>query len=73
MAESFVIHVKGMSCGHCSAAVERAAGAVPGVREVRVDLASGEVRVTAADAGVASQVAEAIVGAGYEVLGWRQE
>ncbi|MDI6709357.1 MAG: cation transporter [Bacillota bacterium] len=73
MSRSLVVYVKGMSCRHCKAAVEKAVGAVPGVREVRVDLPSGEVRVTVADAGLAARVAEAIGGAGYEVVSWREE
>ena len=32
------IDVKGMSCGHCKASVEKAMAAVPGVKDVRVDL-----------------------------------
>ena len=32
------IDVKGMSCGHCKASVEKAMASVPGVKDVRVDL-----------------------------------
>ena len=32
------IQVKGMSCGHCKASVEKAMASVPGVADVRVDL-----------------------------------
>jgi copper chaperone CopZ len=35
------IKIEGMSCAHCSASVEKALRAVPGVTEVRVDLALG--------------------------------
>lgn len=73
MAQSLVFHVKGMSCHHCKAAVEKAVSAVPGVREVRVDLSSGEVRVTVDDGGLAGRVAEAISRAGYEVVSREQE
>ena len=37
------ITVKGMSCGHCAAAVTKALGALPGVSQVQVDLATGRV------------------------------
>ena len=37
------IKVKGMSCGHCAAAVTKALQGLPGVSEVQVDLASGRV------------------------------
>ncbi len=32
------IDVKGMSCGHCTASVEKAMAGVPGVANVQVDL-----------------------------------
>jgi copper chaperone len=37
------IIVKGMSCGHCAAAVTKALEALPGVSGVQVDLTSGRV------------------------------
>jgi copper chaperone len=37
------ITVKGMSCAHCVAAVTRAVASLPGVSNVKVDLASGRV------------------------------
>ena len=43
-----VITVKGMTCGHCVSAVQQEIGALPGVTGVKVDLATGTVRVTAA-------------------------
>ena len=33
-----VAHVEGMHCGHCAARVEKALGALAGVRSVKVDL-----------------------------------
>jgi copper chaperone len=62
------IKVKGMSCGHCAAAVTRALESLPGVSEVQVDLAGG--RVTYQSAGSVSQeeVARVIKVAGYEVV-----
>jgi len=35
--------VKGMSCQHCAAAVTRAVASLPGVSNVKVDLAGGRV------------------------------
>jgi len=43
------IKVKGMSCGHCAAAVTRALKSLPGISEVQVNLADG--RVTYQSAG----------------------
>jgi copper chaperone len=39
------LKVSGMHCDHCVAAVTRAVKAVASVRDVAVDLASGEVTV----------------------------
>lgn len=58
--------VVGMTCEHCRAAVAEEVGAVPGVREVAVDLSSGRLSVRGSgldDARVATAVEEA----GYEV------
>ncbi|RMG54927.1 MAG: copper chaperone, partial [Gammaproteobacteria bacterium] len=40
-----IIDIDGMSCGHCTAAVERALSAVPGVSAVRVTLKPGQAEV----------------------------
>ncbi len=62
------IQVKGMSCGHCAAAVTKALTSLPGVSEVQVDLAGG--RVTYQSQGQASRedVVRAVKAAGYEVV-----
>lgn len=58
--------VEGMTCGHCKAAVEQEVGALTGVEEVRVDLASGHVTVVGE--GVDDEaVAAAVDTAGYAV------
>jgi copper chaperone len=62
------IKVKGMSCGHCAAAVTRALLGLPGVSEVKVDLASGRVTYQSAGPVPAEAVARVIKTAGYEVL-----
>ncbi|SMC20756.1 Heavy-metal-associated domain-containing protein [Desulfacinum hydrothermale DSM 13146] len=63
--ESF--KVKGMSCGHCVKAVEKALGEIPGVKAVQVDLASGQVSVEAAGPLDMGMVKEKIEKAGYEL------
>lgn len=40
------LEVKGMSCNHCSAAVQGALEKVEGVQVVQVDLANGAATVT---------------------------
>jgi copper chaperone CopZ len=63
------IMVKGMSCGHCAAAVTKALRVLPGVGEVQVDLASGRVTYDCEKPFPAEEVARAIKAAGYEVVG----
>ena len=47
------LKVKGMSCGHCTAMVEKNLSKLPGVTEVKADLGSGIVIVKGEpDAGV---------------------
>jgi len=43
--EQTVIIVKGMTCGHCKAMVEKNLSKLPGVLSVTVDLASGETQI----------------------------
>jgi copper chaperone len=60
--------VSGMTCEHCVNAVTSEIKQIEGVRDVRIDLASGAVTVTSEahldDAAVAAAVDEA----GYEVV-----
>lgn len=65
MAE-LVVGVSGMQCGHCTAAVERALAALPGVTAVRVDLEAGEAAIDGAPE--LDQVLGAILEAGFEPL-----
>ena len=39
------IEIKGMTCGHCVAAVKKALEGVPGVERADVDLAAGRATV----------------------------
>lgn len=62
------IKIKGMSCQHCVMAVTRALNAVDGIKDVKVDLATG-IATYREDKPVSSEtVAEAIKKAGYEVV-----
>ncbi len=67
-----VIDIEGMSCGHCTAAVERALKAVPGVERVEVTLEPGQARVegTGLDA---QALANAVREEGYEVRGLHED
>jgi len=62
------IKVKGMSCGHCAAAVSRALQGLPGVSEVTVDLASGRVTYQSAAPVPPKDLARVIRAAGYELV-----
>ncbi len=62
------IKVKGMSCGHCAAAVTKALEALAGVSKVQVDLASGRVTFAASGPVSSDEVARVIKTAGYELV-----
>lgn len=58
--------VEGMNCGHCTGAVEKALRAVPGVRDVSVELASKTATVEI-DASVSDEaLRKAVTEAGYQ-------
>ena len=60
------LHVPGMTCGHCEAAVKGEIGKVDGVTGVEVDLQTKLVTVTGTALDNAALVA-AVDEAGYEV------
>jgi copper chaperone len=62
------IKIKGMSCGHCVMAVERALGAVAGIKDVKVDLKSGSASYEETKPVDAKIIADAVKKAGYEVV-----
>ena len=61
------LQVGGMDCAACAAAIEKAVCPLPGVREVRVDVMKGSVRVARDGARGQGDIARAIRGAGYTV------
>ena len=62
------IKVKGISCGHCAAAVTKALESLPGVSGVQVDLGSGRVTFQSAGPVAPADLARVIKTAGYEVV-----
>ncbi len=67
MTDSTSYSVDGMSCDHCVRAITEEVGQVPGIAEVRVDLAAKTVTVsgdTVDDAAVRAAIDEA----GYTVV-----
>ena len=67
--ETRSIVVSGMSCAHCANAVRAEIGALPGVTEVAVDVAAGQVRITAESVPDDAALREAVEEAGYEFAG----
>ncbi len=61
------ITVKGMSCGHCAAAVTEALESLPGVKDVQVDLTSGRVTFTSMQEIFQEDLMRAIKAAGFEL------
>ncbi len=72
MSESTVTttyQVSGMTCGHCVNSVSTEVGALPGVKDVNVDLSSGNVTVVSAAPLEREAVRAAVDEAGYELVG----
>ena len=61
--------VTGMTCGHCVAAVTAEVGALPGVRDVAVDLTTGALTVSSDSPLPADAVHAAVEEVGYELVG----
>jgi copper chaperone CopZ len=60
--------VTGMTCGRCVDAVTQEVTALSGVRQVRVDLASGGVTVTSDALLPTDDVRAAVTDAGYDLV-----
>jgi copper ion binding protein len=61
--------VQGMTCGHCVNSVSTEVGALPGVTDVQVDLASGQLTVTSESPLDTDAVRAAVDEAGYDLVG----
>lgn len=62
------ITVKGMSCGHCVAAMTKAMASLPGVSHVAVDLASGRVTYESAAPIPREDLDRVVKAAGFELV-----
>ncbi|TDB73905.1 heavy-metal-associated domain-containing protein [Micromonospora sp. KC723] len=60
--------VQGMTCGHCVNSVSTEVGAIQGVADVQVDLATGRVTVTSESPLDDKSVRAAIDEAGYDLV-----
>ena len=63
-----VVKVEGMTCNHCRKSVTEAISEVPGVEEVSVDLATGNVTIHGHDVDL-ELVKKAVEGRGYKFVG----
>ena len=61
------IKIKGMSCQHCVMAVTKALSAIDGIKDVKVDLKSGEAAYDETKPVDLKVIADAVKKAGYEV------
>lgn len=68
MSTTTTINVKGMTCGHCVAAVTSEVNKLSGVRGVEVDLANGNVAITSDAPLDGAAVSAAVEEAGFEVV-----
>jgi copper chaperone CopZ len=66
-----VITVTGMTCEHCGKAVRAEISGIPGVSQVDVDVASGEVTIVAEPAPELADLRAAVEEAGYQLAGPR--
>jgi copper chaperone len=64
-----VFAVTGMTCGHCENAVRAEISQIPGVRDVSVDLGTGQVTVSADGELEQDAVRAAVEEAGYQLAG----
>ena len=62
-----IIEIKGMSCGHCQARVEKALNAINGV-EAKVDLKKNRAVVTLSKEVAEQILSDTVTEAGYEVV-----
>ncbi len=67
MSVTEIYHVTGMTCGHCVRAVSTELGRLPGVHEVRVELATGEATVVSDGPLPLDEVSAALDEAGYQL------
>lgn len=63
-----VITIEGMSCGHCTNAVEKALRTISGVNNVSVELTAKQAVVESQTAIADEQLKKVITDAGYQVV-----
>lgn len=61
------VTVTGMTCGHCASSVREEISTIPGVTDVDVDLASGQVTIDSANPVDTASIQSAVEEAGYHL------
>ena len=61
------IKIKGMNCQHCVMAATKALSAIDGIKDVKVDLKSGQASYDETKPVDVKVIADAVKKAGYEV------
>lgn len=69
MPTTTTYQITGMTCAHCVSAVSQELTALPGVREVEVDLGAGTATVTSDAVLPLDEVRHAVDEAGYQLAG----
>jgi copper chaperone CopZ len=69
MSVETTYQIKGMTCGHCEAAVSGELTRLAGVHTVRADAGSGTAKVTSDAPLPVDEVRAAVDEAGYELVG----
>ena len=67
MSTTTTVIVTGMTCGHCVTSVREEIGAIAGVSDVQVDLATGAVTITGERSVETAAIKAAVEEAGYEL------
>jgi copper chaperone len=67
MSSTATYTVVGMTCGHCVSSVSEEVSQVPGVTDVDVDLATGELTLTSDQPVDDARVRNAVAEAGYQI------
>jgi copper ion binding protein len=68
MSSTATYTVSGMTCSHCVSSVTEEVTKIPGVTDVKVDLASGAVTITSDTPVEDTAVKAAVDEAGYELV-----
>lgn len=64
--KKITLNVEGMSCGHCSATVQKALDALDNVKEVHVDLEGKKAYFSTEDDSAVQKAVDAVNQAGYK-------